>query len=117
MKLRFAEDFRQSFFRGLTVVLPTILTVAIIVWVIDKIHTYIGQYINIAAVYIISWLRTWGSGPEDFDAALDVSFNQLNLFWSGWLWWVGLLLAIVGVYILGRFVGSFFGRFVWRVTE
>ncbi len=117
VKLRFAEDFRQSFFRGLTVVLPTILTVAIIVWVIDKIHTYIGQYINIAAVYIISWLRTWGSGPEDFDAALDVSFNQLNLFWSGWLWWVGLLLAIVGVYILGRFVGSFFGRFVWRVTE
>ncbi len=117
VKLRFAEEFRKSFFRGLTVVLPTILTVAIIVWVIDKINTYIGQYINIAAVYMISWLRTWGAGPEDFDAALDASFNQLKGYWFNWLWWVGLLLAVLGVYILGRFVASLFGRFVWSVTE
>ena len=123
MKHPFAEEFRKSFFRGLTVVVPTILTVAIIVWVIDKIHTYIGKYINVAAVHIISWLGKLSISPEDYDTPEDYAtllrenLNNLNIFWGRWLWWVGLLLAVVAVYILGRFVASFFGRFVWRFTE
>jgi len=30
---------------------------------------------------------------------------------------VGFVLAIVGIYFIGRFVASFIGRFVWRLAE
>lgn len=115
--VRFADDFKQSFLRGLAVVLPTVVTIAIIVWIIGKINRYIGLYINIAAVYIISVVRAIGAPDGDFTQAVGRYFDQLHDFWLAWLWWVGFLLAIVAVYILGRFVASIFGRFVWRVTE
>lgn len=34
-----------------------------------------------------------------------------------YFYWTGFLLGVVGVYLFGRFVTSFFGRAVWRVTE
>jgi len=33
------------------------------------------------------------------------------------LWWVGFLVAIAGVYAIGRFVASFLGRGLWRLIE
>jgi uncharacterized membrane protein len=34
-----------------------------------------------------------------------------------YFYWMGFVLGVVGVYLFGRFVTSFFGRGVWRVIE
>jgi uncharacterized membrane protein len=113
----FAQDFKTFFLRGLAAVLPTVLTLAIIVWVFRQIHRYAGQYINIAASYLIALIQTYQRQPENFDLAVRARTREVLLFWNTWLWWVGFLLAIVAVYIFGRFVASFFGRWVWRLIE
>jgi len=113
----FMEEFRRFFFRGLAAVLPTILTLAIVVWVFKQIHQYAGQYVNIAITYLIALIQTYRADPADFDAMVKSHAESLLQYWTTWFWWVGFLLAIVGVYILGRFVASFVGRRVFSLME
>jgi uncharacterized membrane protein len=121
---RFVNDFRRFFLRGLAAVLPTLLTVAIIILVFRFVHKNMGQYINQGAVYVVA--RVWAHGSYSdlhkdqgytFDAFLDQKFNDLNVVWDTYLWWVGFLLAIAAIYIFGRFVASFLGRGVWGMVE
>ncbi len=100
----FMTDFKRFFIRGLTVVLPTLLTLMIILYVIGFINEYIGQYIVIGLAYSLSPL-------------LDAPPGELVLTMQRWFWWVGLLLAIAGIYIIGRLVASWLGRKVWRTVE
>ena len=117
MPTTFMQDFRRFFFRGLAAVLPTILTLAIVVWVFKQIHQYAGQYINIAITYLLALIRTYRENPANFDDVLAARADALLKYWTTWFWWVGFLVAIVGVYIFGRFVGSFFGRWMIRLIE
>ena len=109
----FVSDFRRFFLRGLAAVLPTVLTLMVIIYVFKFVQKYIGQYINFGLLAI--WWRFWGQ-----EAHLPphlATYEALALWWHGWFWWVGFLLAIVGVYIFGRFVASFLGRGFWRFVE
>lgn len=117
MPTTFMEDFRRFFFRGLAAVLPTILTLTIVVWVFKQIHQYAGQYVNIAIAYLIALIQTYQTDPGDFDALLKARAESLLEYWTTWFWWVGFLLAIVGVYIFGRFVASFVGRRFFSLME
>jgi len=114
----FSKDFRRFFLRGLAAVLPTVLTLAIIVWVLSFIYTYIGQYTNHGAqwivVQLVAWFRhepmSWSGSPEAWVAVKGV--------WAAyWLVWIGFLVAFVGIYIFGRFIASYIGRAVWRRVE
>jgi len=49
----FSKDFRRFFIRGLTAVLPTLLTLAIIIWVFTMIQDYVGQHINAGAKWVV----------------------------------------------------------------
>ena len=42
---------------------------------------------------------------------------NLTSLWTQYFFWVGFALAIVGIYILGRFAASYIGRVVWRGFE
>jgi len=101
----FGSDFRRFFSRGLAAILPTVLTIALIVWLIQAIYKYIGQYI--------------GSGTRWLIAAIwKVETKTLTQTWSDYhLDFVSFAIAIVLVYIVGRFVASFLGRTVWRSVE
>lgn len=114
----FSKDFRRFFFRGLAAVLPTVLTLAIIVWVFSFIYTYIGQYTNRGAQWIVvqfvAWFRhesmSWSGPPE--------AWGTVEAIWQAyWLIWIGFALAFVGIYIFGRFIASYIGRAVWRHVE
>ena len=114
----FSKDFRRFFLRGLAAVLPTVLTMAIIIWVLSFINTYIGQYTNRGAQWIVvqfvAWLNhenmSW-SGPRG-------AWSSVEAFWEDyWLVWIGFALAFVGIYIFGRFIASFIGRTIWRRVE
>jgi len=114
----FSKDFRRFFFRGLAAVLPTVLTLGIIIWVLSFIHTYIGQYTNRGAQWIVvqfvAWFRheplSW-SGPPGAWLAVEAVWEAY------WLVWIGFVLAFVGIYIFGRFIASYIGRSIWRHVE
>lgn len=40
------EEFKRFFFRGLAAVLPTLLTIAVFLWVYDLVDTYMGRHIT-----------------------------------------------------------------------
>ena len=107
MAKRFWTDFRRFFVRGLAAVLPTVLTVVIIIYVFRFVQGKIGNYINAGVIYLLT--KVQGVWDE----------TQL---WSAWSrhWYlqgVGFVLAIVGIYFIGRFVASFVGRAVWGMVE
>ncbi len=105
MATSFGSDFRRSFSRGLAAILPTVLTVAVIGWLVQAIHTYIGKYIGAAVRAAIVYV--W-----------DVDAVKLGETWTRYhLDILGFILAIVLVYILGRMVASLLGRSVWRSME
>ena len=105
MATSFGSDFRRSFSRGLAAILPTVLTIALIGWLIQAIDKYIGQHISSGT----RWLLV---------KVVHVDAGQLATTWDTWrLDVVGFLLAIVLVYIVGRFVASILGRTAWRSLE
>ena len=113
----FAGDFRRFFLRGLAAVLPTVLTLMIIIYVFRFVDTKIGRYINIGGVWILCKLleaHGGGAGGSESFEALWVKYFSL---WNTYFWWVGFVLAVVAIYIFGRFVASYIGRGVWRLTE
>ncbi|NLF32087.1 MAG: DUF502 domain-containing protein [Planctomycetes bacterium] len=105
MATSFGSDFRRSFSRGLAAILPTVLTVAIIGWLIQAIHSYIGQYISAGTRWLIG--RFWKVDATTLQEAWR--HYQLDI--------LGFVLAIILVYILGRMVASLLGRSVWRSLE
>lgn len=116
MKKTFTNDFRRFFVRGLAAVMPTVLTVVVIVWVFTLIQDYCGTSINKAAAYFTSVLWLKWANITNVDRASEVRMMIFS-FWNRYLFWVGFLLAIIGVYVFGRFIASFFGRVIWRVLE
>ena len=103
----FWTDFRRFFLRGLAAVLPTLLTVMIIVYVFRFVHRRIGIHINSGVIYLLAQVQ--GRYNEDQLAALWAK----HLYLQG----VGFVLAIIGIYFIGRFVASFVGRSVWGMIE
>ncbi len=107
MAKTFWNDFRRFFLRGLAAVLPTLLTVMIVVYVFRFVHDKIGKYINLGVIYILS--RSQGYWSED---TLKKAWDD-QLYLQG----VGFVLAVIGIYFIGRFVASYVGRSVWGMVE
>lgn len=107
MPVSFWSDFRRFFLRGLAAVLPTLLTVMIIVYLFRFVHNYLGVYINAGVIYLLVLVH-----GEWTDTELWTVWRE-HMYLQG----VGFVLAIVGIYFIGRFVASFIGRFVWRLAE
>ena len=111
-----SAHFRRFFLRGLAAVLPTALTIGLIVWVFSKIQQYFGNYINKGAAYLTTRVYVLVTGMSNPDEISRLRLRIVTL-WDHWLFWVGFVLAVLGVYFFGRFLASFFGRIVWRLIE
>lgn len=107
----FGEDFRRFFLRGLAAVAPTLITVVLIVKIWEILWEYLGQH--------IIWLfRRFAleiesrRGPGAIHRVMhDFDYNK---------WYVqllGVVLAVILVYIVGLFVANFIGRTLWRLIE
>jgi uncharacterized membrane protein len=112
----FGTHFKRFFLRGLAAVLPTVVTIFLIVWVFSAIHKYCGQYINKGGAELTTRLVIWESGAEDPDTISRIR-SRAYTRWEKYYFWVGFVLAIFGIYFIGRFLASFFGRFLWRMLE
>jgi uncharacterized membrane protein len=138
----FSADFRRFFLRGLVVLLPTVLTLWILVYAYRFVDTAIAEPIN-------RWVRVginelaphWQLIRDQFDptetelaAALaaagpkppsaDVVVNMLrareiDAWWHGH-WYmnlIGLLVAVLSVYVVGRLLGGYIGRKLYGRVE
>jgi uncharacterized membrane protein len=119
--LGFSDDFRRFFLRGLAALLPTLVTLWLLIWVYNFLWDSLGYHIILAIIeafdksgtghpatlhFMWEGLQRTGQGPQ-----MDNSFSyHLTKF-------VGVVLSLILVYIVGVFVGNFIGRSMWRMVE
>src|SRR5687768_12868047 len=113
----FAEDFRRFFLRGLAALLPTLITLWLLVWVWNFLWQSLGQHIIAAIIW--TWYRLVQWKLMEWKPLVQMR----RFWWSGQelpLWAVQLIgvgLAVLLVYIVGLLVGNLIGRTMWRLAE
>lgn len=109
-RVSFSEDFRRFFVRGLATLLPTLITIVLLLRAWEILWWYLGRHIitvvRLANGYLV---------PE-------AEAHRVKWFWdthlSSWqVELIGVLLAIIVVYVVGLFVGGLLGRTAWRLIE
>jgi len=109
----FTEDFRRFFVRGLAALLPTLITLWLVVRVWDFLWENLGRY-------LIRLLRqVWFTlGEWNLVTFYPRGYITHRLSEDDWaIRAVGVLLAVVTVYIVGLLVGNLIGRTFWKVGE
>ena len=96
--MNIARGFRRSFLRGLAALLPALLTFIVIAFGISLLHTYVGQYVNVAVKYVLHW-------------STGLEMKWINEWHDrDWLGALGVLVAIIGLAVVAYFVGTFIGN-------
>src|SRR3954462_7926965 len=109
-KVSFSDDFRRFFLRGLAAVLPTLITLLLLIKLWEILWEYLGQHI----IWLIklAGARIHGAGGIGY---VKWSWDQNVPQWAQEL--LGVMLAIILVYFVGLIVGNFLGRTAWRLLE
>jgi uncharacterized membrane protein len=102
--------------RGLAALLPTMITLYLLVWAWNFLWNSVGQYM-IDLVKAVWWqisLRNGGFPPTGYieaywDPNSPVTGMRTHM--------VGMGMAILLVYFVGIFVGNLIGRTAWRLIE
>ncbi len=141
----FSKDFRRFFLRGIATLLPAVLTIVLLIKGYEFVYENISVHITNGAIRVV--VMSIDEYPElekvDYDeysryledrrdtAKLkelktksteevnrDVRIWKLSQKWNhGPRAILGFFFAILLVYIVGRVLGSFFGRKLWNVFE
>lgn len=107
--------------RGLAALLPTLVTLWLLVWVYNFLWESLGQYLieaiieafdksgagHPSALHFMWEARRPTQGPQLESSSLSVHLTKF----------VGVMLSLILVYIIGVFVGNFIGRSMWRMVE
>ncbi|HZL34195.1 MAG TPA: DUF502 domain-containing protein [Tepidisphaeraceae bacterium] len=109
-KASFVEDFRRFFVRGLAALLPTLITLWLLIKVWDFLWENLGSHIIWAVKKL--WL-SFGDNGYPPAAYINRVWNEKE-FQTKLL---GVGLAILLLYVLGVFVGNFIGRALYRLGE
>ena len=144
-KRTFRNDFRRFFIKGLAVLLPTVLTLWILVKAYEFVDVAIAQPINGGIRFVMNkatpHVEVLQKAFEPTDAQVykelatrnsennrDVKEtavrsdlrSQAILQWWNARWYmnfIGLIVAIIAVYVAGRLLGGFLGRRVQGRVE
>ncbi|RMH24527.1 MAG: DUF502 domain-containing protein [Planctomycetota bacterium] len=144
----FGGDFRVFFIKGLAILLPSVLTLWIVVQLFLFVQTRVAEPINVgirfAVIQLAPKILPASQQPEWFvvtdeqvqrlkderarlaqrpvpEAVLRAQIRERNLkeFWDEhwYLRGIGLLVAVVLIYLAGRFLGGYIGRRVYGRLE
>jgi uncharacterized membrane protein len=141
----FSGDFKRFFVRGLAVLLPSVLTLWILVQAYRFVNNNIAEPVNQGVRMLLVQLtprvqllqrqfeprdeavdqavaertRIDGKVPDREMVRLELRRTNVHNWWISW--WgmnlIGLAIAILGVYIAGRVVGGLIGPHLWRRIE
>lgn len=109
----FSEDFRRFFRRGLATLLPTLITLSILFWLLDFLWSAVGQHM----IWVVRWV--WLELIERGVLA-EQPARYVYRVWAEDRFHtrvVGVLLAIVLVYVVGLLIGNLIGRTFWSIAE
>lgn len=112
-RMGFAEDFRRFFLSGLAALLPTLITLWLLVWVWDFLWDKVGANMIWGIRYL--WMQLSNEGLLPFAPAGYIARVLNNDRFATRV--LGVVLAVLAVYIVGVFVGNLLGRTMWRVAE
>lgn len=100
--------------RGLAALLPTLITLFVLTWLWNQLSDKLGRHITDGLRYGIKSLAIRFS-----DKPID--FRYWDTAWETMPVWlvdlIGVVLAIVLVYIVGLFIGNLIGRTIYRLAE
>lgn len=141
----FTGDFRRFFLRGLVVLLPSVLTLWIVVQAYRFVDNTIAQPINRGVrVAMVNAAHVWTPLQQAFDptpddvaaeiTAIRASGNDppdkavvrgrlrarnIDQWWADrwYMQMIGIVVAVISVYVAGRLLGGFFGRRLYRKIE
>ncbi len=143
----FGDDFRKFFLRGLAILMPSLVTLAIVFWAYDFLHNNIAGPINSGVRQGVHTLGPRVLGAEgmeryawydvtDEERAAELATrrnkaidretldNQLRVIKLREAWadrWyleaIGFIIAIILVYLAGVLVGNFVGRRFYQRVE
>ncbi len=136
--------YKKWFFKGLAALLPTLVTLVILMYLISFINDNFGKYISDGLVKGAGWLwpdlhapsqeevdnylKSRGINTKTMDretsrklftqTAQDIRNQRLEELSRSWIMvLLGFVLALVLVTIAGLFLASFIGRTFWRYVE
>jgi len=101
--------FKSYFLRGLAVLLPTILTIWICVWIYKFIQANISVYVSRALVWLIMFAQGEGGISEERLTEILAEGAAGSV--------IGFLIALIIVCIVGALLASVVGRAIWRIIE
>ncbi len=110
------KSIKRSFWRGLAALLPSLLTIVVLALGINFIYRYLGGPLNRAVIYLVHVALGTPLGTYD-EAGRPTPGSVLEWYHTYWLWWVGLVVAIVAVCVAAYFLGTFLGSRLLRLAE
>lgn len=148
----FKSDFKRFFLRGLVILLPTVLTLWLVVKAYQFVDNSIAEPINRGVrMALTNAAPRWDAlgrhfeptpeavsaeGGEQLSPSMTVAEidevealneairarlrrDNIHAWWDDhwYMDFIGLILAIVAVYVAGRLLGGFFGRRIYRAIE
>ena len=114
-RLGFSEDFRRFFLRGLSALLPTLITLWLLIWVWSFLWENLGQHIITAIVWTWNKLIDYQLMPFQTTVYTRWYWQRAMPAWLVQL--IGVGLAILLIYMIGLLVGNLIGRTIWRLAE
>lgn len=106
--MKIEKSLKMYFFRGMAVLLPTILTIWMIIWGYKFIHENISVYINRGLVRLIMVLQ--GQGGASQSVLEDIWVTGAGSI-------AGFIIALVAVCMVGMILASMIGKTIWRMIE
>ncbi len=95
----YLKRWRANFVAGLAIVMPAVITVALVVWVFDNVSNVTDKMLFFVPT---SWIRPRLPGGQ---------WGDIHWYWS----WIALLWALFLVCLIGRYGRNYLGRkaFEW----
>jgi uncharacterized membrane protein len=112
-RLGFVDDFRRFFLRGLAALLPTLITVGLLIYIWDFLWNHIGFYV-IYGIKMGLWSIYRGTASPWAQSGYIGRHLNTDDFSTRLL---GVALAVLLIYVIGVFVGNLLGRTAWRLAE
>lgn len=114
-RLNFSDDFRRFFLRGLSAVLPTIITL----WLLIRVWSFLWE--NLGRHMISAIVRVWNLLVEHELMPFRPAVYTRMFWWNVMPEWlvqlIGVAMAVSLIYLVGLLVGNLIGRTIWRLAE